>query len=232
MSPFVTREPSDVESSYDQLADSRDDRTECGQSHPLRSRRGGARLEEGSPVSSPPRRSFQLRTVAAVTFISEVCFGTQELRDETPELHRTVPQSTRSTFERLSKLVQRGRRAGSTPPGAVASGWRPTDLHALRLQEPGGVAERFNAPVLKTGGRKPTWVRIPPPPFEMPSAEFRLFHSSEFSSRIRVGLLATWLSSGFELSDGSGYLAAVQCDRRSARPLCPARDSCTPASRG
>jgi hypothetical protein len=26
------------------------------------------------------------------------------------------------------------------------------------------VAERFNAPVLKTGGRKPTWVRIPPPP--------------------------------------------------------------------
>ena len=29
----------------------------------------------------------------------------------------------------------------------------------------GGVAERFNAPVLKTGGRKPTRVRIPPPPF-------------------------------------------------------------------
>ena len=29
---------------------------------------------------------------------------------------------------------------------------------------PGGVAERLNAPVLKTGGRKPTWVRIPPPP--------------------------------------------------------------------
>ena len=28
----------------------------------------------------------------------------------------------------------------------------------------GGVAERFNAPVLKTGVRKDTWVRIPPPP--------------------------------------------------------------------
>ena len=26
------------------------------------------------------------------------------------------------------------------------------------------MAERFNAPVLKTGGRKPSWVRIPPPP--------------------------------------------------------------------
>ena len=34
----------------------------------------------------------------------------------------------------------------------------------LRLERPGGVAERFNAPVLKTGGRKPSWVRIPPPP--------------------------------------------------------------------
>lgn len=29
----------------------------------------------------------------------------------------------------------------------------------------GGVAERFNAPVLKTGVRKDSWVRIPPPPF-------------------------------------------------------------------
>ena len=28
----------------------------------------------------------------------------------------------------------------------------------------GGVAERFNAPVLKTGVRKDSWVRIPPPP--------------------------------------------------------------------
>ena len=32
--------------------------------------------------------------------------------------------------------------------------------------QPGGVAERFNAPVLKTGVRKDSWVRIPPPPFE------------------------------------------------------------------
>ncbi len=30
--------------------------------------------------------------------------------------------------------------------------------------QPGGVAERFNAPVLKTGVRKDSWVRIPPPP--------------------------------------------------------------------
>ena len=30
---------------------------------------------------------------------------------------------------------------------------------------PGGVAERFNAPVLKTGVRKDSWVRIPPPPY-------------------------------------------------------------------
>ncbi len=29
----------------------------------------------------------------------------------------------------------------------------------------GGVAERLNAPVLKTGmGESPSWVRIPPPP--------------------------------------------------------------------
>ena len=32
------------------------------------------------------------------------------------------------------------------------------------------MAERFNAPVLKTGGRKPTWVRIPPPPFQADGA--------------------------------------------------------------
>jgi hypothetical protein len=30
---------------------------------------------------------------------------------------------------------------------------------------PGGVAERLNAPVLKTGkGETPSWVQIPPPP--------------------------------------------------------------------
>ena len=32
---------------------------------------------------------------------------------------------------------------------------------------PGGVAEWFNAPVLKTGVRKDSWVRIPPPPLHM-----------------------------------------------------------------
>ena len=32
-------------------------------------------------------------------------------------------------------------------------------------QSCGGVAERLNAPVLKTGmGESPSWVRIPPPP--------------------------------------------------------------------
>ena len=31
----------------------------------------------------------------------------------------------------------------------------------------GGVAERFNAPVLKTGVRKDSWVRIPPPPYSL-----------------------------------------------------------------
>ena len=33
--------------------------------------------------------------------------------------------------------------------------------------QPGGVAERFNAPVLKTGVRKDSWVRIPPPPLSV-----------------------------------------------------------------
>ena len=33
------------------------------------------------------------------------------------------------------------------------------------VRDVGGVAERFNAPVLKTGVRKDSWVRIPPPPF-------------------------------------------------------------------
>ena len=37
---------------------------------------------------------------------------------------------------------------------------------AAELSQPfGGVAERLNAPVLKTGmGESPSWVRIPPPP--------------------------------------------------------------------
>ena len=38
------------------------------------------------------------------------------------------------------------------------------------------MAERFNAPVLKTGGRKPSWVRIPPPPL---SLFYKLFRHVE-----------------------------------------------------
>ena len=41
----------------------------------------------------------------------------------------------------------------------------PTVARLLHLQRRGGVAERFIAPVLKTGnGASRSWVRIPPPP--------------------------------------------------------------------
>lgn len=52
---------------------------------------------------------------------------------------------------------------------------------ATRMRSCGGVAERSNVPVLKTGvGATPPWVRIPPPP---PRAT--AFHAgSSFSERI------------------------------------------------
>ena len=59
-------------------------------------------------------------------------------------------------------------------PWALArmpSGWTGRGLStSLRPQSvtPGGVAERLNAPVLKTGGpSRVPWVRIPPPPPEL-----------------------------------------------------------------
>ena len=42
------------------------------------------------------------------------------------------------------------------------SGRRSVSRDGVR---PGGVAERLNAPVLKTGVLRDSWVRIPPPPF-------------------------------------------------------------------
>ena len=60
-----------------------------------------------------------------------------------------------TVFESNGTSSLQKARAGPRFPGA---------LHARSL---GGVAERFNAPVLKTGGRKPTRVRIPPPPLHI-----------------------------------------------------------------
>ena len=61
--------------------------------------------------------------------------------------------------------------------GGVDSGWTAAGLctslrprSAVHGAAPGGVAERLNAPVLKTGSpSRGSWVRIPPPPPE-PSA--------------------------------------------------------------
>ena len=54
------------------------------------------------------------------------------------------------------------------PAGRMATGWTGRRLYSsLRAQSaaPGGVAERLNAPVLKTGvPSQGPWVRIPPPP--------------------------------------------------------------------
>jgi hypothetical protein len=54
----------------------------------------------------------------------------------------------------------RPTKVGATP----ARHWKSTQFAAI-LQRPGGVAERLNAPVLKTGWpARVTGVRIPPPP--------------------------------------------------------------------
>ena len=50
------------------------------------------------------------------------------------------------------------------PPDGVRGGLKGVAARAI-LPESGGMAERFNAPVLKTGVRKDPWVRIPLPPF-------------------------------------------------------------------
>ena len=59
----------------------------------------------------------------------------------------------------------------------------------------GGVAERFNAPVLKTGVRESgPRVRIPPPPLEMPDAEGEQRMASPLSREDvldELGFLAT-----------------------------------------
>ena len=52
------------------------------------------------------------------------------------------------------------------PPDGVRGGLKGVAARAI-LPESGGMAERFNAPVLKTGVRKDSWVRIPPPPYSV-----------------------------------------------------------------
>src|SRR5882672_1954892 len=66
-----------------------------------------------------------------------------------------------------------GRTIHLVDPWALArmpSGWTGSGLcSSLRAQSasPGGVAERLNAPVLKTGSpSRGSWVQIPPPPPE------------------------------------------------------------------
>jgi hypothetical protein len=67
----------------------------------------------------------------------------------------------------MASLEARGRRRASGPPrptvpARTRAPGRPVSIEAPR---PGGVAERLNAPVLKTGmGESPSRVRIPPPP--------------------------------------------------------------------
>ena len=58
----------------------------------------------------------------------------------------------------------------------------------------GGVAERFNAPVLKTGGRKPTWVRIPPPPLVVRQGVTRFGPSlgNRLTGRLATLLATLW----------------------------------------
>ena len=59
-----------------------------------------------------------------------------------------------------------GRAGGGAPTSRDYSVGQPTtpSVYYLDIQHFGGVAERFNAPVLKTGGLTASWVRIPPPP--------------------------------------------------------------------
>jgi hypothetical protein len=76
----------------------------------------------------------------------------------------TVEPSRRGIRSRAScpgvRRMPRGCLPGLGPSGGSTYSW----TRASGARRLGGVAERFNAPVLKTGGRKPSWVRIPPPP--------------------------------------------------------------------
>src|SRR5438477_8868275 len=66
--------------------------------------------------------------------------------------------------------------------------------HGCYRRAPGGVAERLNAPVLKTGsGRQGhSWVRIPPPPFTEP----RSVWLSGNEARAAVRVVRPWTSVG------------------------------------
>ena len=66
------------------------------------------------------------------------------------------------------------------------------------------MAERFNAPVLKTGGRKPTRVRIPPPPL----SKTMMFEPARSSKKS-----ATWVR-----AERSESLTALAGERVSREP--------------
>ena len=69
---------------------------------------------------------------------------------------RCVPQPI---IVHQAKIVRHERE---TRPRHLLQSWRQLSIWFRRL---GWVAERFKAPVLKTGvGSRPPWVRIPPPP--------------------------------------------------------------------
>jgi hypothetical protein len=93
-----------------------------------------------------------------------------------------------------------GRGASRSIAGGSAAG-QVEQPEAAIFVPPGGVAERLNAPVLKTGsGRQGhSWVRIPPPPLREPKP--------------------AWLASARPLvGDGTGQLPVTNASASAKRP--------------
>ena len=109
------------------------------------------------------------------------------------------------------RRAEEARRSNRNPSSAEAeprecfgvAGLHTTELHqdtrftagpkpATRRRSCGGVAERSNVPVLKTGvGATPPWVRIPPPPPRAAAFE-PARRSQKESSRIPAGKFRIW----------------------------------------
>ena len=85
---------------------------------------------------------------------------------------------------------------------------RPREIPYLSCV--GGVAERFNAPVLKTGGLRSTWVRIPPPPFSSVASTLMVGATVVYPG-LRVGWDSSSRVFGYaESARGGGLRPAAQ----------------------
>ena len=151
------------------------------------------RLDERVNSPSVPSRASSSGTGSTKPSDAERLSGSwrspRALARSAGEIRRSNRNPSSAEAEPRERFGVAGLHTTELYPGArFTAGPKP----ATRRRSCGGVAERSNVPVLKTGvGATPPWVRIPPPPPRAAAFE-PARRSQKESSRIPVGKFRIW----------------------------------------